>query len=103
MRNGERAMQPNQQNFFFGQLRCTGLGLRSFHNLLISHITGRSVVPRSGKMIDIQASARLQYELTQRPRLLMFLSKPLLNLLQSALDAHRLALGINKDNVDLLL
>ena len=47
--------------------------------------------------------ARLQYEISQQPRLLERLSTPLLELLQTTLDSHRLALTINQDNADLLL
>jgi hypothetical protein len=49
------------------------------------------------------SSARLQYEMTQQPRLLAHLEKPLLELLQAALEAHRLALNLDQDNADILL
>ena len=47
--------------------------------------------------------ARLQYEVAQQPRLLAHLPTPLIDLLQTALDSHRLALKIDQDNPDLLL
>lgn len=47
--------------------------------------------------------ARLQYEVAQQPRLLEHLPTPLIELLQTTLDSHRLALMIDQDNADLLL
>lgn len=49
------------------------------------------------------SSARLQYEMTQQPRLLTHLEKPLLELLQRALEAHKVALNLDQDNADILL
>jgi len=47
--------------------------------------------------------ARLQYEVTQQPRLLVHLPTALTDLLQVALDSHRVALKIKQDSPDLLL
>lgn len=55
-----------------------------------------------GKSLKI-FRARLQYEVSQQPRLLECLPTPLIELLQTALDSHRLALTIDQDNADLLL
>jgi len=47
--------------------------------------------------------ARLQYEISQQPRLLASLLLSLMDLLQLALESHRYALDIKQDNPDLLL
>lgn len=47
--------------------------------------------------------ARLQYDLAEQPRLLAHLPYSLIDLLQLALESHRIALDINQDNADLLL
>ena len=49
------------------------------------------------------ARARLQYEVAQQPRLLEYLPTPLIELLHTTLDSHRLALTIDQENADLLL
>ncbi|KAI9055264.1 hypothetical protein LZ554_000228 [Drepanopeziza brunnea f. sp. 'monogermtubi'] len=46
--------------------------------------------------------ARVQYELTQHPKLLKELPMSLLDLLQTALESSRLALGLNGENADAL-
>lgn len=51
----------------------------------------------------MRSRARLQYELTQQPRLLAFMPFSLMDLLQLALESHRYALVIKQDNPDLLL
>lgn len=48
-------------------------------------------------------SARLQYEMTQQPRLLVHLEKPVVELLQMALESHKCALELDRDNADALL
>jgi hypothetical protein len=47
--------------------------------------------------------ARVQYELTQHPRLLAQLPGTLLDLLKTALESSRYALSLNQDNADVLL
>jgi len=47
--------------------------------------------------------ARVQYELTQHPKLLKELPGTLLELLQTALESSRYALKLNPENVDVLL
>lgn len=49
------------------------------------------------------ARARLHYEIAQQPRLLAHVPDSSLSPLQLALDAHKVALGIDQDNADLLL
>ncbi|RLL99075.1 hypothetical protein CFD26_107112 [Aspergillus turcosus] len=46
--------------------------------------------------------ARLQYEITQHPKLAAQLSAPLLDALQIALQSHREALNLEQDNADAL-
>lgn len=48
-------------------------------------------------------SARLQYEMTQQPRLLVHLEQPLDELLQEALESHKFALKLDQNNADALL
>jgi hypothetical protein len=47
--------------------------------------------------------ARVQYELTQHPKLLAQLPGSLLDLLQTALESSRFAMSLNPDNPDVLL
>jgi hypothetical protein len=47
--------------------------------------------------------ARVQYELTQHPRLVAQLPGTLTDLLKTALESSRLALSLNQDNADVLL
>lgn len=54
-------------------------------------------------MIDKLARARLQYELTQHPKLLQQLPGSLLELLQTAIESSRYALKLNGQNADVLL
>jgi hypothetical protein len=49
------------------------------------------------------ARARVQYELTQHPKLTAQLPGTLLELLRTALDSSRVALILNQDNADALL
>ncbi|GLA06095.1 hypothetical protein AnigIFM60653_006618 [Aspergillus niger] len=46
--------------------------------------------------------ARVQYEITQHPKLAAQLSAPLLDVLRVALDSHRAALDLEQDNADAL-
>ncbi|OJJ95541.1 hypothetical protein ASPACDRAFT_1860217 [Aspergillus aculeatus ATCC 16872] len=46
--------------------------------------------------------ARVQYEITQHPKLKAQLSAPLADVLQEALDSHRVALALEQDNPDAL-
>ncbi|RAL07299.1 uncharacterized protein BO97DRAFT_378757 [Aspergillus homomorphus CBS 101889] len=46
--------------------------------------------------------ARVQYEITQHPRLKAQLSAPLSDVLQEALESHRVALALEQDNADAL-
>lgn len=56
-----------------------------------------------GPSITNLTRARLQYEVAQQPRLLAHLPTPLFDLLQIALESHKIALKIDQDNPDLLL
>lgn len=47
--------------------------------------------------------ARVQYEITQYPKLVAELPGPLLDLLRVALDSSRAALQLDPENADLLL
>ena len=47
--------------------------------------------------------ARLQYELSQQPRLLEHLPSPLLDVLHAALNSHRHALNLKPEDADTLL
>jgi hypothetical protein len=51
----------------------------------------------------MEARARVQYELTQHPRLLVQLPGSLLDLLKTALESSRYALALKQDNADVLL
>ena len=78
-------------------------GQKSSLGLLTYHTTSEA---RASPVCGISLSdirARLQYEISQQPRLLERLPTPLIELLQETLDSHRLALTINQDNADLLL
>ncbi|RWQ94973.1 hypothetical protein C8Q69DRAFT_403315 [Paecilomyces variotii] len=46
--------------------------------------------------------ARVQYEITQHPKLAKLLSAPLVKVLQVALQSHREALALDQDNADVL-
>ncbi|PWY79564.1 hypothetical protein BO70DRAFT_371638 [Aspergillus heteromorphus CBS 117.55] len=46
--------------------------------------------------------ARVQYEITQHPKLAAQLSAPLVDVLRVALESHRAALGLEQDNADAL-
>ena len=59
-------------------------------------------IPRSRYQLT-EARARVQYELTQHPRLLEQLPGTLLELLQTALESSRYALSLKQDNADVLL
>ena len=50
-----------------------------------------------------QSRARVQYQITQQPRLLAQNPAPLVDLLQVALDSHRYALQSRPDDADALL
>jgi hypothetical protein len=52
---------------------------------------------------DNRTRARVQYELTQHPKLLAQLSGSLLEVLQTALESSRYAMSLNPDNPDVLL
>lgn len=74
--------------------------LRFFVRAIDAYDAGLQKFPRS---FDLSYNkARLQYEVAQQPRLLEHLSTPLIELLQTTLDSHRLALTIDQDNADLL-
>ena len=62
---------------------------------------GRQLRPRVKCLTG--SRARLQYDLSQQPRLLKELSTPAAALLQSALDSHRYALNLRRDDADILL
>lgn len=47
--------------------------------------------------------ARVQYELTQHPKLANELPAPLIDLLSTALQSSRAALALNGENADVLL
>ena len=47
--------------------------------------------------------ARLEFSVTQHPKLVGHLNQPLLNLVKVALESHRYALGLQQENADLLL
>lgn len=74
--------------------------LRFFIRAIDTYVEGLRTFPRS---FDLAYNkARLQYEVAQQPRLLQHLPTPLIDLLQTTLDSHRLALTIDQDNADLL-
>lgn len=73
----------------------------------IFHTTSKSLAlletSRSIESVTDNSRARVQYELTQHPKLLKQLPGTLLELLQTALESSRYALKLNPENVDVLL
>lgn len=66
-------------------------------------ITGEHAFLRQVYQVLRYPRARLQYELAQQPRLLRYLPGATFDLLTTALNSHRYALEISRENPDLLL
>ncbi|KAL6715612.1 hypothetical protein ACLMJK_006573 [Lecanora helva] len=74
--------------------------LRFFIRATETYAAGLQKFPQS---FDLAYNkARLQFDVTQQPRLLQHLPTPLIDLLHTALDSHRAALQIQQDTPDLL-
>ena len=54
-------------------------------------------------MNNDEQRARIQYDLSQQPRLLHYLPTNVLSLLQASLESHRYALNLKGDDTNTLL